>query len=234
MRELRKKGLWYDWHARAAGNHRADPGHGCHRYACSRRPPSTFSSSSSMIFWASASKSPARPPMSKPPSRPAEPLAEQMRGEPIATVLTQSPPAPSRRFAPRPNSVRSFNRRSYSKAKTRRQRFQNTTTAAATHPNIMNQETPMALGFIETQGFTAVFEAIDTACKAASVEVVGQGKTRRRLCDSHHSRPTFRRFGRSRNRQGKSGRPGQADRRPRDRAAERGSAKAASKNLILL
>jgi len=40
----------------------------------------------------------------------------------------------------------------------------------------MSQETPMALGFIETQGFTAVFEAIDTACKAASVEVVGKEK----------------------------------------------------------
>ena len=34
----------------------------------------------------------------------------------------------------------------------------------------------MALGFIETQGFTAVFEAIDTACKAANVEVVGKEK----------------------------------------------------------
>ena len=33
-----------------------------------------------------------------------------------------------------------------------------------------------ALGFIETQGFTAVFEAIDSACKAASVEVVGKEK----------------------------------------------------------
>jgi len=33
-----------------------------------------------------------------------------------------------------------------------------------------------ALGFIETQGFTAVFEAIDCACKAASVEVVGKEK----------------------------------------------------------
>ena len=33
-----------------------------------------------------------------------------------------------------------------------------------------------ALGFIETQGFTAVFEAIDTACKAARVEVVGKEK----------------------------------------------------------
>lgn len=33
-----------------------------------------------------------------------------------------------------------------------------------------------ALGFIETQGFTAVFEAIDSACKAASVEVLGKEK----------------------------------------------------------
>ena len=35
---------------------------------------------------------------------------------------------------------------------------------------------PRALGFIETQGFTAVFEAIDQACKAANVEVVGKEK----------------------------------------------------------
>jgi microcompartment protein CcmL/EutN len=35
---------------------------------------------------------------------------------------------------------------------------------------------PAALGFIETQGFTAVFEAIDTACKAADVTVVGKEK----------------------------------------------------------
>jgi microcompartment protein CcmL/EutN len=35
---------------------------------------------------------------------------------------------------------------------------------------------PSALGLIETQGFTAVFEAIDSACKAANVEVVGKEK----------------------------------------------------------
>lgn len=33
-----------------------------------------------------------------------------------------------------------------------------------------------ALGFIETQGFTAVFDAIDRACKAANVEVIGKEK----------------------------------------------------------
>jgi microcompartment protein CcmL/EutN len=40
----------------------------------------------------------------------------------------------------------------------------------------MSQDKIFALGFIETQGFTAVFEAIDTACKAANVEVVGREK----------------------------------------------------------
>jgi carbon dioxide concentrating mechanism protein CcmO len=40
----------------------------------------------------------------------------------------------------------------------------------------MSQDKLFALGLIETQGFTAVFEAIDTACKAANVEVVGKEK----------------------------------------------------------
>ncbi len=40
----------------------------------------------------------------------------------------------------------------------------------------MSSESVQALGFVETQGFTAVFEAIDTACKAARVEVVGKEK----------------------------------------------------------
>jgi len=40
----------------------------------------------------------------------------------------------------------------------------------------MSHETISALGLIETQGFTAVFEAIDTACKVANVQVVGKEK----------------------------------------------------------
>ncbi len=40
----------------------------------------------------------------------------------------------------------------------------------------MSQNNAHALGLIETQGFTAVMEAIDTACKAANVEVVGKEK----------------------------------------------------------
>lgn len=40
----------------------------------------------------------------------------------------------------------------------------------------MTNDTSYALGFIETQGFTAIFNAIDQACKAANVEVVGKEK----------------------------------------------------------
>jgi microcompartment protein CcmL/EutN len=40
----------------------------------------------------------------------------------------------------------------------------------------MTQHNGFALGFIETQGYTAVFEAIDTAIKTAAVEVVAREK----------------------------------------------------------
>ena len=40
----------------------------------------------------------------------------------------------------------------------------------------MNEQSPFAVGLIETQGFTAVFEAIDTALKTAAVEVLAREK----------------------------------------------------------
>ena len=43
------------------------------------------------------------------------------------------------------------------------------------HP-LAETSTAFALGFLETQGFTAVFEAIDSACKAANVEVLAKEK----------------------------------------------------------
>jgi microcompartment protein CcmL/EutN len=48
--------------------------------------------------------------------------------------------------------------------------------AAATEDSLMTNQESLALGFIETQGFTAVFEAIDTACKAGNVQVLGKEK----------------------------------------------------------
>jgi carbon dioxide concentrating mechanism protein CcmO len=53
---------------------------------------------------------------------------------------------------------------------------QHSPTAAAQEDATVSQESGFALGFIETQGFTAVFAAIDTACKAANVEIVGKEK----------------------------------------------------------
>ncbi len=41
---------------------------------------------------------------------------------------------------------------------------------------VMSEHKGFALGLIETQGYTAVFEAIDTALKTASVEVVAREK----------------------------------------------------------
>lgn len=48
--------------------------------------------------------------------------------------------------------------------------------APTTKENGVSQQIDFAIGFIETQGFTAVIEAIDTACKAANVEVLGREK----------------------------------------------------------
>jgi len=103
-------------------------------------------------------------------------VAEQMGGRPVASILTQvsASAVPALRsqdeFSPLIQQVVVF-----------QGDVQAPGTSTSTYPQIilqtlMNQETPMALGFIETQGFTAVFEAIDTACKAASVEVVGKEK----------------------------------------------------------
>jgi microcompartment protein CcmL/EutN len=41
---------------------------------------------------------------------------------------------------------------------------------------LMPDQSPFAIGLIETQGLIGVIEAIDTACKAASVEVIGREK----------------------------------------------------------
>ena len=40
----------------------------------------------------------------------------------------------------------------------------------------VSEQAPFAIGMIETQGLTAVIEAIDTACKAGNVEIIGREK----------------------------------------------------------
>jgi microcompartment protein CcmL/EutN len=104
-------------------------------------------------------------------------VAERMQGRPIWSILTQvSPDA-----VPALRSQDEFNpliQQSVVFSGDDPQALSTGADAAQPETNTvaMNQETPMALGFIETQGFTAVFEAIDSACKAAGVEVVGKEK----------------------------------------------------------
>jgi carbon dioxide concentrating mechanism protein CcmO len=40
----------------------------------------------------------------------------------------------------------------------------------------VSEQAPFAIGMIETQGLTAAIEAIDTACKAGNVEILGREK----------------------------------------------------------
>lgn len=95
--------------------------------------------------------------------------AREMGGKPISTMLNR--PDPGSWIAL--NAKREFNPLIQ----------QDVVLIPATHAETsLNKERPMAdqpsyaLGFLETQGFTAVFEAIDSACKAANVEVVCKEK----------------------------------------------------------
>ena len=98
-------------------------------------------------------------------------VAEPMNGQPVATVIPRTDPEAMRaivspqEFSPLIQQEVIFFPH-YEAA--------GQPTVAQESP--MSQERPQALGLIETQGFTAVFEAIDTACKAANVEVVGKEK----------------------------------------------------------
>ena len=101
-------------------------------------------------------------------------VARQMRGRPVTTVLTRvsGPALPALHSRPEFNPL--IQQGVVFPEDTRA--LISDPTATQTRTLTMNQENPMALGFIETQGFTAVFEAIDSACKAADVQVVGKEK----------------------------------------------------------
>jgi carbon dioxide concentrating mechanism protein CcmO len=88
-------------------------------------------------------------------------VAERMGGKPVAHVLNR-PDAEAWRAI---ESRREFNPLIQ----------QDVVFVPVGESSVASNETD-ALGFIETQGFTAVFAAIDSACKAANVEVVGKEK----------------------------------------------------------
>lgn len=89
--------------------------------------------------------------------------AESMHGKPVSSVLTRMSGEASRGV----ESAIEFN-------PLIQQVVVKHPSSNEEHP--LSTESVQALGFIETQGFTAVFEAIDTACKAAQVEVIGKEK----------------------------------------------------------
>jgi microcompartment protein CcmL/EutN len=103
-------------------------------------------------------------------------VADQMRGHPIVTVLTRVAVSamPALESPPEFNTLIEQN----VVFQASEGHTSQSATGTANQPEVlpMNQQPPMALGFIETQGFTAVFEAIDTACKAAGVEVLAKEK----------------------------------------------------------
>jgi microcompartment protein CcmL/EutN len=96
-----------------------------------------------------------------------EEAARQMNGRPVATLISK-PDARAMKALESPVEVSPL--------------IQQPIVIIPNYETIVKGEIPMAdnasfaLGFIETQGFTAVFEAIDSACKAANVEVIGKEK----------------------------------------------------------
>ena len=54
--------------------------------------------------------------------------------------------------------------------------FPNQNKTVASKENAVSENGPFAIGLIETQGLTAVLEAVDTACKAGNVQVLGREK----------------------------------------------------------
>jgi microcompartment protein CcmL/EutN len=88
-------------------------------------------------------------------------IAEKMGGKPLATAIDRPDPA----AWPALLSKVEFNPLIQ----------QNVVHEPSTMATEKSSES-FALGLIETQGFTAVFEAIDTACKTAGVEIVGKEK----------------------------------------------------------
>lgn len=103
-------------------------------------------------------------------------IAEAMRGRPVTTVITQPAPAAVPGMASRDEFNPLIQQSVVFDGDDSEPPFRTAPHTGPSPDSVMNPTNPQALGFIETQGFTAVFEAIDTACKAAEVEVVGKEK----------------------------------------------------------
>lgn len=98
-------------------------------------------------------------------------MAEQLQGRPVSNVISRPDPQASGVI----QSPEEYNPLIQQQVVVNPRPLPSPTVTSQSTTN-MAAEPIAALGFIETQGFTAVFEAIDTACKAANVEVVAKEK----------------------------------------------------------
>ena len=99
-------------------------------------------------------------------------LVEKMGGETVASVMN----APDDRAWPAIVAKPEFNPLLEAHVVIFPNKSANTAPPSVRKDPAMTKQQVHAIGLIETQGFIAVFEAIDTACKAANVEVIGKEK----------------------------------------------------------
>ena len=92
--------------------------------------------------------------------------AERMGGKPVSQLISR----------PAPDLWRAVDSPSEYNPLIQQQVVHRPADVAKGEKSVADSPEGSALGFIETQGFTAVFQAIDTACKAANVEVLGKEK----------------------------------------------------------
>lgn len=97
--------------------------------------------------------------------------AEQMQGKPVATIINR-PDDRAWAALMSPPETSPLIQQPVVKTPV----YESDTGSSLRKEPAVADNNSFALGFIETQGFTAVFEAIDSACKAANVEVLGKEK----------------------------------------------------------
>ena len=97
----------------------------------------------------------------------------------------------------------------------------------------MDTQAPFAVGLIETQGFTAVFEAIDTAVKTANVEVLAREKLGGGYITVLIKGGRRRSAGSRGRREGQGGGPGETGGGARDPKPEPGGSLARAEELIV-
>lgn len=95
-------------------------------------------------------------------------IADQMGGKPNSTVIPRVDSEAKKAIESPPESSPLLGQPVI--------KFPNSSSSQQREGKPVADASSFALGFIETQGFTAVFEAIDSACKAANVEVLGKEK----------------------------------------------------------